>query len=139
TGTWGSAAAYIPEKAWNDTPLGSGIWSTGGGASVVFTKPWWQTGPGVPNDHARDVPDISLSASGAHDGYLIYASGRLMSVGGTSASSPAFAGIVALTNQYITARSAQARPGLGNINPNLYSLAQNSTGIFHDITVGDNI
>lgn len=137
--TANSATGYLPEKAWNDTGLGSGIWATGGGASVVFPKPWWQTGPGVPNDHARDVPDISLTASGAHDGYLIYANGGLESVGGTSASSPAFAGIVALINQYVVTKGMQSKPGLGNINPNLYSLAQNTTGIIHDITAGDNI
>ena len=136
--TLSSATGYLPEKAWNDTSLGGGIWASGGGASAQFSKPWWQAGPGVPNDHARDVPDISLTASGAHDGYLIYAGG-LGAVGGTSASSPAFAGMVALLNQYVVAKGAQSKPGLGNINPNLYSLAQNTTGIIHDITVGDNI
>jgi Pro-kumamolisin, activation domain/Bacterial Ig-like domain (group 3) len=137
--TWQSATGYLPEKAWNDSSLGGGIWASGGGASVVFPKPWWQAGPGVPSDNARDVPDISLTASGAHDGYLIYVSGGLMSVGGTSASSPSFAGIVAIINQYVVAKGVQATPGLGNINPTLYSLAQNTTGIIHDITVGDNI
>ncbi len=137
--TGGSATGYLPEKAWNDTPSGGGIWGSGGGASVVFPKPWWQTGPGVPNDGARDVPDISLTASGVHDGYLIYANGGLYSVGGTSASSPSFAGLVALINQYVMANGYQAIPGLGNINPTLYSLAQNASGAIHDIIVGDNI
>ena len=139
TAAWGSATGYLPEKGWNDTSLGGGIWASGGGASVVFPKPWWQAGPGVPSDNARDVPDISLTASGDHDGYLIYLSGGVMSVGGTSASSPSFAGIVAIINQYVVAKGVQATPGLGNINPTLYSLAQNTTGIIHDITVGDNI
>ncbi len=137
--TFGSATGYIPEKAWNDTALGGGIWASGGGASTVFPKPWWQAGPGVPADNVRDVPDISLTASGDHDGYLVYFSGQLYPVGGTSASSPSFAGIVALVNQYVTAKGIQSKPGLGNINPNLYSLAQSTTGIIHDITTGDNI
>jgi len=137
--TLSSATGYLPEKAWNDTALGGGIWASGGGASKAFPKPWWQAGPGVPNDGARDVPDISLTASGAHDGYVIYANGGLGAVGGTSASSPAFAGIVALINQYVVTKGAQAKPGLGNINPNLYNLAQTTTGIIHDITAGDNI
>jgi subtilase family serine protease len=137
--TFGSAAGYIPEKAWNDTALGGGIWASGGGVSTVFPKPWWQSGPGVPADNARDVPDISLTASGDHDGYLVYFSGQLFPVGGTSASSPSFAGIVALINQYMTAEGVQSKPGLGNINPTLYSLAQNTTGVIHDITTGDNI
>ena len=31
------------------------------------------------------------------------------------------------------------KAGLGNINPTLYSLAQGTTGLFHDITAGNNI
>ena len=135
----GSALSYIPERAWNDTSLGYGLASGGGGASSIYAKPWWQTGPGVPNDQARDVPDVSLTASGAHDSYLIYANGGLMSVGGTSASSPSFAGIVTILNQYLVAKGRLTKPGLGNMNPSLYSLAQNTTGLFHDITEGDNI
>ena len=33
----------------------------------------------------------------------------------------------------------QARPGLGNINPRLYQLAQTARGVFHDVTAGNNI
>ena len=48
--------------------------------------------------------------------------------GGTSVSSPVFAGIVTLLNQYVVAQGLQNTPGLGNINPMLYSLAaSNST------------
>jgi len=48
--------------------------------------------------------------------------------GGTSVSSPAFAGMVTLLNQYVVAQGVQTTPGLGNINPMLYSLAAaNST------------
>jgi len=133
-----SALSYIPEEAWNDTSQGYGLASGGGGASTLYAKPWWQSGPGVPNDQARDVPDVSLTASGDHDGYVIY-SGGLISVGGTSASSPSFAGIVTILNQYLTAKGAIAKPGLGNINPSLYSLAANTTGLFHDITNGNNV
>jgi hypothetical protein len=135
----GSALSYIPERAWNDTSLGYGLASGGGGASSIYSKPWWQAGSGVPNDQARDVPDVSLTASGAHDGYVIYANGALMAVGGTSASSPSFAGIVAILNQYLVAKEGLAKPGLGNINPSLYSLAGNTADVFHDVTAGDNI
>ncbi|MGD1069360.1 MAG: Ig-like domain repeat protein [Bryobacteraceae bacterium] len=137
--TLASATEYLPEMAWNDTPLGNGIEATGGGVSTLFAKPWWQTGPGVPSDGARDVPDVALAASADHDGYLLLYDGALMVVGGTSASSPTFAGIVALINQYLVAKGAQANPGLGNINPNLYGLAQNTAGVFHDVTTGNNI
>src|ERR1019366_6311531 len=59
----GSALGYIPETVWNDTPRVNGFSAGGGGASILFPKPYWQTGPGVPNDKARDIPDISLTAS----------------------------------------------------------------------------
>ncbi|MGO8794178.1 MAG: protease pro-enzyme activation domain-containing protein [Candidatus Sulfotelmatobacter sp.] len=55
-------------------------------------------------------------------------------VGGTSASSPIFAGIVTLLNQYLGSN------GLGNINQTLYSLAETpSNGAFHQITSGSNV
>ncbi len=133
-----SATSYIPEKAWNATPLGQGIEAGGGGASAMFSKPWWQAGQGVPNDNARDVPDVAMAAAADHDGYLMYAQGTFCVVGGTSASSPSFAGIIALLNQYLVAKGVQAKPGLGNINPKLYVLAE-TAGVFHDITAGNNI
>ena len=133
----GSALSYIPETAWNETGAG-GLAASGGGASVLFSKPPWQTGPGVPNDNARDVPDVALSAAD-HDGYLAVSGGMNWIFSGTSAASPSFAGIVALLNQYLVSAGAQAQPGLGNINPALYRLAQSTTSVFHDITTGDNI
>lgn len=124
----GSAISYIPEKAWA---------YSGGGVSKQFPKPSWQTGPGVPADGGRDVPDVSLSASG-HDGYLIFDSGYWEVVAGTSASSPAFAAIVTLLNQALVSKGTLAKAGLGNINPALYNLAASTTGVFHDITAGNN-
>jgi len=132
----GSALSYIPEKAWNDTPADNMIAATGGGASVLYQKPEWQAGPGVPNDSARDVPDVSLSASGDHDGYMIYSQGSLYPSGGTSAAAPSFAGILGLLNHYLSTKGGQ--PGLGNINPELYHLAQRAPQAFHDITSGNN-
>ena len=134
----GSALSYIPEIVWNDSVERNQLAASGGGASVLFTKPVWQTGPGVPADNARDVPDISLAASPDHDGYLFQNSGALRVVGGTSAGAPSFAGIVALLNQYLVSNKVVTQPGLGNINATLYRLAQSTTDIFHDITSGDN-
>ncbi len=98
--------------------------------SIYFAKPSWQTGPGVPADGARDVPDISLTASADHDGYLVQTGGSTQVYGGTSVSAQAFAGIVALVNQYLVSSGQQAAPGLGNANRTLYSLAQTSHGDF---------
>ena len=134
-----SALSYIPERAWNDSALDGSPSATGGGASAVFTKPAWQTGPGVPGDNARHVPDVSLSGSANHDGYMIYTGGSLQVVGGTSVSAPAFAGIATLLNQYLVSTHAQQAAGLGNMNPALYALAQSAPDVFHDVTAGDNI
>jgi subtilase family serine protease len=136
----GSALSYIPEMAWNDTAANGSLAASGGGVSAVYTKPSWQTGPGVPNDGMRDVPDVALNASDAHDPYIVVSEGEAIGVGGTSASSPSFAGILTLLNQYLVQNNVQSNPGLGNINPKLYSLAASGKGnAFHDITVGNNI
>ena len=133
TSASGSALSYIPEIAWNDSAIDGEPSATGGGASRFFAKPSWQTGPGVPGDNARVVPDISMNASADHDGYLVYTQGADSVFGGTSVPAPIYAGLAALLNQH------QGSQGLGNINPNLYALAQTTSGIFHDITQGDNI
>jgi subtilase family serine protease len=61
-------------------------------------------------------------------------------VGGTSASTPVFAGMVAILNQYLLGTSSS---GLGNINPTLYTLAattQTATGSngFNQVVTGNN-
>ena len=145
-----SALSYIPEISWDESAVGLGIEATGGGASTLFTKPSWQSGAGVPNDGVRDVPDISFSASADHDGYVVCDEsynattkaftpvcpsgpfGGFDAVGGTSAGTPALAGIVALLNQSMN--SAQ-----GNINAVLYRLANLSASPLHDITSGGNV
>jgi hypothetical protein len=137
TSAHASALSYIPEKSWNESGA-TGLFSSGGGLSTHFLKPSWQVAPGVPDANARAVPDVSLSAAG-HDGYLIRRAGQLSVESGTSAAAPSFAGILALVNQYQELNGAQTRSGQGNINPNLYSLARNTAGVFHDITEGDNI
>jgi subtilase family serine protease len=58
-------------------------------------------------------------------------------VGGTSASAPVFAGMVAMLNQYLNGANS---PGLGNINPTLYKLAATpANGAFHKVITGDNM
>jgi len=138
--TNGTALSYIPELAWNESSLANGLAATGGGASRVFTKPDWQTGPGVPADGARDVPDISFSAA-IHDSYLITLNSGtgLIAVAGTSAAAPSMAGIVALLNQYVVKQGIQKTAGVGNINPQLYRLAQVAPAAFHDVTGGSNL
>jgi uncharacterized protein (TIGR03437 family) len=131
--TGGSALSYIPETAWNDSVLVQAPAASGGGFSAFFTQPAWQMGLGLPTGANRAVPDVSLTASAQHDAYSVYSAGQGQLVGGTSAATPVFAGIIALLNQY------EGSNGQGNINPNLYQLAQSTKDIFHDITTGSNI
>ena len=134
----GNATSYIPETVWNDTALEGELAGGGGGASVYFSRPGWQTGPGVPNDAFRHVPDLALSASADHDGYYVYTGGSANYFGGTSVAAPTMAGIVALLNHYLVSTGIQQQPGLGNINPTLYRLGQNAPGVFHDVVAGNN-
>jgi len=65
-------------------------------------------------------------------------SGSSTFFGGTSAAAPVMAGVVALLNQYLTSNGTLKQPGLGNINPMLYRLAQSAPEAFHDVVSGDN-
>jgi uncharacterized protein (TIGR03437 family) len=140
-GTYGgSALRYIPEMTWNETQAAYGLAAGGGGGSVFFPQPAWQSGPGVPNDGLRHVPDVAFNAAGAHDSDYLYSGGTwLVGYGGTSFAAPVMAGVVTLLNQYLTVHNVLSQPGLGNINPTLYRLAQNSPAAFHDVTAGNNI
>jgi hypothetical protein len=110
-----------------------------------YPKPAWQAGPGVPDDKVRDIPDVSLFAAFAANNsfYAICAatgdcvntdpntnSVSYTSVGGTSASTPAFAGIMALINQKYGPQ--------GQADAVLYPLAAKMPSIFHDVTLGSN-
>jgi len=134
--TLASALSYIPETTWNESGT-AGLAAGGGGASMIYAKPSWQTGAGVPADGKRDVPDVSLAAA-MHDGYTVVQGGEMgyiFPVSGTSAATPAFAGLIALVNQKYNAAQ-------GCINPVLYPLAAKQAAggasIFHDITTGNN-
>ncbi len=154
-----TALSYIPENVWNESCTsgcgknGAGaIWAGGGGASILAKKPIWQASvAGIPNDNARDVPDVSLTAAG-HDGYLICIqglcqNGEIALISGTSASSPSFAGIMALVHQKTGERQGQAdyvlyrlaaQETLANCNGSSQTALPKSTCIFNDVTLGNN-
>jgi subtilase family serine protease len=138
-----------------------------GDCSAGFSQPSWQTVAISGQASARFVPDISLLASADLPGYIwctqkfelgdsgtgsscagggavgisnaLGLSPFISVVGGTSASSPVFAGIVTLLNQYLTTapNKVQSAPGLGNINPNLYKAAIANPTAFNAITATD--
>ncbi len=149
----GSALGYIPEGAWNESGGTDGtIYAGGGGASVIFSKPSWQTGSFVPADGVRDVPDVSFAAAG-HDPYFFctadptYTSTvsgttytgqctattpSALAVAGTSLAAPSFAGLLAIAEQ------ANGGGSLGNINPLLYALSSSERTLFHAVLGGGN-
>ncbi len=109
-----------------------------------YAKPAWQTGTGVPADGVRDIPDLSLfAANGANFTYYpICASDgdcqapatggtvQITGIGGTSASTPAFAGLMALVNQQY------GRQGQADFV--LYKLAAQYPTAFNDVVHGTN-
>ncbi|HXA52805.1 MAG TPA: S53 family peptidase, partial [Candidatus Acidoferrum sp.] len=129
-----SARSYIPETAWNESSPSSPV-AGGGGFSMFWSTPSWQVASGVPtsdpgttNGHHRYLPDVSLAAAG-HDGYLVVRNGSLYVMAGTSASAPAFAGLMAIVDQYTGRRN-------GNPNVRLYPLAAQVPAAFHDVRTG---
>ena len=130
-----SALGYIPEVAWNESSYtagasGNSLYAGAGGASSVWPRPTWQTGPGVPSGTTRLIPDVSLTAAG-HDGYVVEQEGSLYLVGGTSASTPSFAGLMAIVNQYTHTVN-------GNPVGKFYALASQVPSVYHDVTTGTN-
>lgn len=75
----------------------------------------------------RATPDVSALG----EGYQVIVAGRTGSVGGTSASCPAFAAMVSLLNE---ARLDAGKPAMGFLNPFLYA----NPDAFTDITKGSN-
>jgi len=123
-----------------------------------YAKPAWQTAL-TPQDGSRDLPDVSMFASNGFNGSLYViceadipadqslgtcGNSQLTGIGGTSASAPSFAGIMALVNQATGSRQ-------GNANYILYKMAAQagntcisaanpaSSCIFYDIRSGSTI
>lgn len=131
TANGASALSYIPEVAWNQSRRGFSMSASGGGASIYYPKPIWQTGQGVPDSPFRLSPDVAFPAS-TYIGYQIYNQGRFTVVGGTSAGTPAFTGMAAMLLQ------ATGLERFGNMNRTLYPLAQANPPAFHDVVDGNN-
>ncbi len=154
----GSLLSYVPEVVWNEGSTSIGIAAGGGGTSVHFPRPAWQSGvPGIPSGGYRLLPDVALQSSIENPGFIICsddpalankkgqtpncsgglegANNQITTAGGTSFAAPIFAGFVAILNGF------EHTTGQGNINPILYNLASNPTSYaaaFHDIVSGTN-
>lgn len=93
----------------------------------------------------RQVPDVSADADPAI-GYAVYctvtaggcSSSGWITVGGTSAAAPLWAGSTATINDYL---QRQSKSRIGAANPALYALgnSQQTYSPFHDVTTGNNL
>mgnify|MGYP000920394246 CR=1 FL=1 len=120
-------------------------WTAGGGFSIYGSelRPYWQNNfvkeylnsdiplPKKFNNYGRGYPDVSIVSHKC----AVFDSGNLYSVDGTSCSSPIFAGIVSLLNDY---QVMNDKPKLGFINPILYAMAEYDKSIYNDLIKGNN-
>lgn len=126
----GATTGIGPEKA---------VYFSSGGFSDVWERPKYQDEAvsaylkqlgdkqaGLFNPNGRAFPDVAAQGTS----YAIYEKGRLTQVDGTSCSSPAFGGIIALLND---ARIKAGQPVLGFLNPWLYGKGR---AALNDITLG---
>jgi subtilase family serine protease len=132
-----TTGAWQGEIAWG-LPYGnpgSPFQASGGGFSRLFSVPGYQHGlPGA--GATRGVPDVSADASGHADLLMVLRNDgtrMLRDGGGTSASAPIWAALIALADQY-------AGRQLGFVNPAIYQIARGPHyhQAFHDITRGNN-
>jgi len=134
-----------------------GYYATGTSPCAAYPKPGWQTAASnlnIPQDGARDLPDVSLLAGTGQYGATWAVCGNdydaagnpvadcapgsgsaatIQGLGGTSAAASAFAGIFALVGQSQGTR-------LGQANYVLYNLANQTplySSIFHDVATGN--
>jgi kumamolisin len=121
--TLNSSGNEATETAWSNS---------GGGSSDFFVRPSWQTGSSLPGGTMRLVPDVACSAD-PNEGAVLIVNGATEIVGGTSWSSPTWAGFCALINQV---RANASLGSIGALGRYLYPLA--GTSSFRDITVGTN-
>jgi kumamolisin len=132
--TSGAPPTIAEETVWNELMQDEG--AGGGGISAVFTKPSYQNctkiPPSVNPPHriGRGVPDVAAVADPETGVIVMHIDGQqLEQIGGTSASTPLWASLIARLNQGLGSKC-------GFLNPVLYTKCGN--GVLRDITVGNN-
>ena len=116
---------YVSETAWS---------GSGGGVSDYEYEPAFQLTYGIPSaGEARGVPDVSWNAapSVGYSVYDTYGSKGWSVIGGTSASAPQWAALIAIM------KSAK-KGNFNNFNASLYSVVKHNNNLMHDITTGTN-
>jgi kumamolisin len=114
-------------KEWGWSGSGAG---SGGGVSSLFPEPAYQKSVAGTLTTGKNIPDIALNAD-PYTGYAMVAAGETFAIGGTSASSPTWAGFMALVEE---GRSKVSKQPLTKVVQKLY----NHAGDFTDITAGVN-
>ena len=114
-----------PPGAFPTATPARGFQASGGGFSHLFRRPSYQNGvQGIGS--MRGVPDVAADANPDPDTGLPVVTSNpgggytISEHGGTSASAPIWAGIIALADQY-------ARRHLGFVNPAIYRIARSRT------------
>jgi kumamolisin len=120
-------AGELKETVWNQwREVGL---ASGGGISQLHPPPPFQRGYRV-SAKGRGIPDVCANASSL-TGYLIWADGTTMSMGGTSAAAPLWAALIACLNEALGRR-------IGYLTPLLYTRDALRAGALFSIVKGDN-
>ncbi len=117
--------------------------ASGGGISNFYTEPTYQDG--VQSSGFREVPDISADAD-PNTGVPVFDPNDFgnatpwVQVGGTSLSTPMWAGFMSIADQGRALAGYPKLAGSTQVLPALYSIAQSPSysTYLHDITVGFN-
>ena len=111
---------------------------TGGGLSTVYPRPAYQNGVSSVVGAHRGTPDLAwnMAINGGALTYRSYFPGvdgppSWVLFGGTSASSPQVAGVMALANE---ARKKAGKAPIGDLNKVIYSAGFNKAAAFRDVT-----
>ena len=126
------AGGRTRECVWNQSHA-VGL-ASGGGISRLFAAPPFQQGrsgrTSSRHDKGRGIPDVAANASSL-TGYLVWADDTPMSMGGTSAAAPVWAGLIACLNEALGCR-------IGYLTPLLYTDNAPRRGALRNITRGNN-
>ena len=131
-----SGTSYVSETGWSwNSSYG---WGTGGGQSTYETEPSYQTG--VQSSGWRQTPDVSFDADpltgvAIYDSYEEGSSTPWVQIGGTSVSSPCWAGLIAIGDQLRASVGSPTMDGRTQTLPALYAMP---AADFHDIISGNN-
>jgi subtilase family serine protease len=137
-------STYVQENGFGDpeipydpyglgTNVSGGYWGAGGGLSVIFAQPSYQTLVNTGSSTARTQPDVGMMVGGCPAGIsklpcgpdrsyvIVTIGGSRYGFIGTSVSSPEFAGALALLVESLSTKGAPGSGRIGIANFALYA------------------